>query len=50
MDFLLTLIGATLRIATPILFAALGESVVELSGVLNLGIEEPCCCRPSVPL
>ncbi|MEO8612477.1 MAG: ABC transporter permease [Chloroflexota bacterium] len=39
MDFLLTLIGATLRIATPILFAALGESVVELSGVLNLGIE-----------
>lgn len=39
MDFLLTIIGATFRIATPILFAALGESVVELSGVLNLGIE-----------
>lgn len=39
MDFLFTLIGATFRIATPILFAALGESVVELSGVLNLGIE-----------
>jgi ABC-type uncharacterized transport system permease subunit len=39
MDFLLTVIGATFRIATPILFAALGESVVELSGVLNLGIE-----------
>jgi simple sugar transport system permease protein len=39
MDFILTLIGATLRISTPILLAALGESIVERAGVLNLGIE-----------
>ncbi len=39
MDVLLTLIGATLRIATPILFGALGEMIIERSGVLNLGIE-----------
>jgi simple sugar transport system permease protein len=34
-----TLLGATLRIATPILFAALGEMIVERAGILNLGIE-----------
>jgi simple sugar transport system permease protein len=34
-----TLLGATLRIASPILFAALGEMVVERAGILNLGIE-----------
>jgi simple sugar transport system permease protein len=39
MDFLFTLIGATFRISTPILLAALGESIVERAGVLNLGIE-----------
>lgn len=39
MDFLLTLIGATLRISTPILYGALGETVIERSGILNLGIE-----------
>jgi simple sugar transport system permease protein len=39
MDFLFTLIGATLRISTPILFGALGETIVERAGVLNLGIE-----------
>ena len=39
MDFIFTLIGATLRISTPILFAALGETIIERSGVLNLGIE-----------
>jgi general nucleoside transport system permease protein len=39
MDFLFTLIGATFRIATPILYAALGETIVERAGVLNLGIE-----------
>jgi simple sugar transport system permease protein len=39
MDFLLTLIGATFRISTPILYAALGETIVERAGVLNLGIE-----------
>lgn len=38
-DFLIPLIGATLRIATPILFAALGETVIERAGILNLGIE-----------
>jgi simple sugar transport system permease protein len=39
MEDLATLIGATLRIATPILFAALGEMIVERAGILNLGIE-----------
>jgi general nucleoside transport system permease protein len=39
MDFILTLIGATFRISTPILFGALGETIVERAGVLNLGIE-----------
>jgi simple sugar transport system permease protein len=39
MDFVLTVIGATFRIATPILFAALGETIVERAGILNLGIE-----------
>jgi simple sugar transport system permease protein len=37
--FVIPLIGATFRIATPILFAALGETLVERAGVLNLGIE-----------
>src|SRR5262245_60814176 len=37
--FFATLFGATLRITTPILFAALGETIVERAGVLNLGIE-----------
>ncbi len=36
---LITLLAATLRVATPILFAALGETLVERAGVLNLGIE-----------
>jgi hypothetical protein len=36
---LIALIGATLRISTPILYGALGEMIVERSGVLNLGIE-----------
>ena len=39
MEFLLLLLGAMLRISTPILFAALGETIIERSGVLNLGIE-----------
>ncbi|RKX74411.1 MAG: ABC transporter permease [Spirochaetes bacterium] len=37
--FLTGLIGATLRMATPIIFATLGEIISERSGVLNLGIE-----------
>ncbi len=39
MEFFLLLLGAMLRISTPILFAALGETIIERSGVLNLGIE-----------
>jgi len=35
----ITLLAATLRVATPLLFAALGETLVERAGVLNLGIE-----------
>ena len=37
--FISGLIGATMRMATPIIFAALGEILAERSGVLNLGIE-----------
>lgn len=36
---LLALLGATLTIATPLVWAAVGEVVVERTGVLNLGIE-----------
>jgi general nucleoside transport system permease protein len=39
MEFFVLLFGATLRIATPILFAALGETLIERAGILNLGIE-----------
>lgn len=39
MDALIALLGATLRISTPILFGALGETLIERSGILNLGIE-----------
>lgn len=38
-EALLALLGATLRISTPILFAALGETLIERAGILNLGIE-----------
>jgi general nucleoside transport system permease protein len=38
-DFIIPLIGATLRIATPILYAALGETIIERAGILNLGVE-----------
>ncbi|WP_443623228.1 ABC transporter permease subunit [Azospirillum argentinense] len=33
------ILAAMLAAATPLLFAALGELVVEKSGVLNLGVE-----------
>jgi len=35
----LALLGATLVVATPLLYAAIGEVVTERAGVLNLGIE-----------
>lgn len=37
--FLLGLIAATLRVATPLIFGTIGELFAERSGVLNLGIE-----------
>jgi simple sugar transport system permease protein len=37
--FISGLMGATMRMATPIIFAALGEILNERAGVLNLGIE-----------
>ena len=37
--FIATLTAATLRVATPILLAAIGETFAERAGVLNLGIE-----------
>lgn len=36
---IISLLSATLRIATPILLAALGELVAERAGVMNLGVE-----------
>lgn len=39
MELTFVLLGATLRIATPILLAALGEALAERAGILNLGIE-----------
>ena len=37
--FISGLMGATMRMATPIIFATLGEILSERAGVLNLGIE-----------
>jgi simple sugar transport system permease protein len=36
---IISLIGGMIRIVVPILYAALGELVVERSGVLNMGVE-----------
>lgn len=39
---LTTLVGilhSTVRLATPYLYAALGETIAQRSGVLNLGVE-----------
>ncbi|RME76814.1 MAG: ABC transporter permease [Chloroflexi bacterium] len=37
--FLVGLIAATLRVATPLVFATIGEVYTERAGILNLGIE-----------
>jgi general nucleoside transport system permease protein len=37
--FLIGLVAATLRVATPLIFGTLGELFCERSGILNLGIE-----------
>jgi general nucleoside transport system permease protein len=37
--FLVGLIAATLRVATPLVYAAIGEVFIERAGILNLGIE-----------
>ena len=39
LTFLVGLIGATLRVATPLIFATIGEVYTERAGILNLGIE-----------
>src|SRR5512134_1222089 len=39
LTFLVGLIAATLRVATPLVFATIGEVFTERSGILNLGIE-----------
>jgi simple sugar transport system permease protein len=39
MDFISSLIAASMRAGTPLLFATLGEIIAERSGVLNLGLE-----------
>jgi len=39
LTFLVGLTGATLRVATPLIFATIGEVYTERAGVLNLGIE-----------
>jgi simple sugar transport system permease protein len=39
LTFLVGLSGATLRVATPLIFATIGEVYTERAGILNLGIE-----------
>ena len=39
LTFFVGLIGATLRVATPLLLASIGEVITERAGILNLGIE-----------
>lgn len=39
MLFLIGLVAATLRVATPLIYATIGELITERSGILNLGIE-----------
>ena len=39
MDLLVNIILGIIIAATPLVFAAIGELIVEKSGVLNLGVE-----------
>ncbi|HMQ51273.1 MAG TPA: ABC transporter permease [Anaerolineae bacterium] len=39
LTFVVGLLGATLRVATPLIYATIGELYTERAGVLNLGIE-----------
>ncbi|MEZ4683116.1 MAG: ABC transporter permease [Caldilineaceae bacterium] len=39
LTFLIGLLAATLRVATPLIFATIGEVLTERAGILNLGIE-----------
>lgn len=39
LPFLVSLLAAGVRLATPLLFAALGGITNELAGVLNIGLE-----------
>ncbi len=39
LTFLVGLTGATLRVATPLIYATIGEVYTERAGILNLGIE-----------
>ena len=41
--FVVTWLSASLRLAGPVLLAALGETFAERSGVLNVGLRELCC-------
>lgn len=43
-DFLIGLIAATLRVATPLILGTLGEMFSERAGILNLGIEGTMFC------
>jgi len=38
-EFLVSLLQASIRAGTPLLFATLGETITERSGILNLGVE-----------
>jgi len=38
-EFLISLLQASIRAGTPLLFATLGETITEKSGILNLGVE-----------